>query len=120
MSKEKRRFSRIFFDVDAKLQIGEETFKVDRIVNLSVGGCLLELTGDFTVDTACTFIISLSHMGPGVEIHSKIVRTTGDSLSLQFVGISPDNLIHLQNIMRYNAENPERIEKEISDRPGLK
>lgn len=119
MSQEKRRFSRIVFNVKAKLQVGEEVFSVERIANLSVGGCLVELTGTFNLEQECQFTIPLSHMGPGIDIHGKIVRIGDGMVGIQFVGISPESLSHLQNVIRYNSEDPEQIEEEISARPGL-
>lgn len=120
MSNEKRRFSRVYFDANAKLTVGDDDFSVSRIANLSVGGCLLELTADHDVGQECLFSIPLSHMGPGVEIFSEIVRRKDGFTSLQFKGISPESLLHLQNIIRYNSDDPERIEDEISTHPGLK
>lgn len=120
MSDEKRRFSRIVFNVDAKLQIGEESLAVERIVNLSVGGCLIELQEEFAIDQECILTIALPHMGPGVEIYGKFIRRTEGAVSVQFTSISPENLNHLQNIIRYNAEDPEQIEDELSNHPGLK
>lgn len=120
MSKEKRRFSRILFNVSAKLQVGEAEFSVDTIENLSVGGCLLELSGGFELEQDCRVTIALPHMAPGVEIFGKIVRVEDERVGVQFTTISPENLAHLQNIIRYNSEDPEQIEEEISARPGLK
>lgn len=119
MTEEKRRFSRIVFDVAARLTVGDTTYDLDRMTNLSVGGCLLRVDGTFTVGQECTVKILLARMEPGVEVHGKVVRVTDGEVSIQFTAVSPENLKHLQNIIRYNAEDPELIDEELSRRTGL-
>lgn len=120
MTDNKRRFSRIFFNVKAKLTVDGAVYEVDRIANLSVGGCLLELEGKFSLGSDCKFTILLPRMAPGVDVFGEIIRAGNGELSLKFTTIDPQNLFHLQNIIRYNAEDPDAIEEEISVHPGLK
>jgi len=120
MSEEKRRFSRIFFNVKAKLQVGETTYKVAQIVNLSVGGCLLQIGEDVPAGSECTFTILLDRMAPGVDVVGEVLRSEDGEVVIKFTKIDPENLFHLQNIILYNAENPEEIEEQISEHPGLK
>ncbi len=120
MTEEKRRFSRVFFNVDAMFEVDDGKYPVDHIVNLSVGGCLLELEAAFAVKQKCQVTIQLNHMAPGVKIYGEIVRVGDGDVSVKFTSISPDNLLHLQNIIRYNAEDPDQIEAEINASPGLK
>ncbi len=120
MTNEKRRFSRIFFNVMAKLAVDGAVYTVDRIVNLSVGGCLLEIEENLPLGSECTFTILLARMAPGVDVVGEIVRSGDGEVSLKFTTIEPENLFHLQNIIRYNAEDPDVIEEEISAHPGLK
>ncbi len=120
MTNEKRRFSRIAFDVEAKLTVGGAVYKIERIANLSVGGCLLELEDDFPLGSDCTFTILLSQQAPNVDVQGEIVRAGSGGVGLKFTTISSENLFHLQNIIRYNAKDPDAIEEEISAHPGLK
>ncbi len=120
MTAEKRRFSRIVFNVRARLTVGEKEYPVERIVNLSVGGCLLEVKEDLPLGAECQFTIFLPRMAPGVEVYGEVVRAGNGEVSLKFHRITPDNLMHLQNIIRYNADDPELIEEEIASHPGLK
>ncbi|TKB27074.1 PilZ domain-containing protein [Desulfopila sp. IMCC35006] len=120
MADEKRRFSRIFFNVRAKLTVAGCEYPVDRIANLSVGGCLLEIAEKIPVNSACTFTIFLSGLAEGVVVHGETVRVGSDEISLKFTAIEQENLLHLQNIIRYNAEDPDAIEEEISAHPGLR
>jgi len=120
MTEDKRRFSRIFFNVKAKLAVAGAVYTVDRIANLSIGGCLLEIDADIPLGSVCTFTILLSRMAPGVEVLGEIVRVGKGEVSLKFTTIEQENLFHLQNIIRYNAEDVDVIEEEISIHPGLK
>lgn len=119
MTGEKRRFSRIIFNVRARLAVDDTVYTVERIVNLSVGGCQLEIEDELQPGKPCVFTILLPRMGPGVEVFGEIVRTSHGEASLKFTRIVPENLSHLQNIIRYNAEDPELIEEEIKQHPGL-
>lgn len=120
MTDDKRRFSRIFFDVRAKLTVDGAVYTVDRIANLSVGGCLLEIEADFPLGSDCTFTILLPEMAPDVDVFGEVVHAGNGAVGLKFTMIDPENLFHLQNIIRYNAEDPDVIEEEISAHPGLK
>jgi hypothetical protein len=119
MTVEKRRFSRIFFNVRAKLVVGESVYTVERIVNLSVGGCQLEIDAALQPGELCEFTIFLPRMGPGVEVFGEVVRAGTGEVGVKFTRVSPENLSHLQNIIRYNAEDPDLIEEEIKSHPGL-
>jgi len=120
---EKRRFSRIYFHIRARLEVGALHYEFDRIVNLSIGGCLVEVAStaaDLEIGQHCVFKILLDRMAPAVEVAGEIVRLQGAEVGIKFTGINPENLFHLQNIIRYNATDPEKIEQEIAEHPGLK
>lgn len=119
MVDEKRRFSRIVFNVRAKLSTSSNEYYVDRIVNLSVGGCLLEIFDNLPSGIECSVTILLDRMAPGVEIFGRVVRVNAEGVGIQFTRIDPENLFHLQNIIKYNAEDPDKIEQEIDSHPGL-
>ncbi len=120
MSKDNRRFSRIVFNVRARLVAGEKKYSIDQIANLSVGGCLLHIGEDLPLKSECTLTILLARMEPGVAISGEIARSSEGEVGIKFTAIDPDSLFHLQNIIRYNAEDPDVIEEEILTCPGLK
>ena len=119
MTVEKRRFSRIVFDVAAKLRVNGVDYLVERITNLSVGGCLLAVNDCFSLDQECSVTILLSRLEPGVMVYGRIVRVTDAEVSIQFTSVTPENLRHLQNIIRYNAQDADVIDQELSSRTGL-
>ncbi len=120
MGDEKRRFSRIFFEARAKLMVGGRDYIIERIVNLSVGGCLLEISENIPLGSVCTCTIFLSGLESGMTVQGEIVRVGTGEVSLNFTSIELEDLFHLHNIIRYNAADPEMIEEEIHTHPGLK
>jgi hypothetical protein len=120
MSKDNRRFSRIVLNVRARLVVSGEQYSIDQIANLSVGGCLLHIGKDLSLGSKCTLTILLARMEPGVDVSGEIVRSNEGEVGIKFTAVNPDSLFHLQNIIRYNAENPDIIEEEIVTCPGLK
>lgn len=118
---EKRRFSRIVFNMEAELTVNEQVYSFSQVNNLSVGGCLFETAENFDEGAACRFWLPLQSEDPnlGVEVFGEIVRCDGETVSVRFTRIDPNSLFILQNIIRYNAPDPDRIEDEISEHPGL-
>jgi hypothetical protein len=118
---EKRRFSRISLNMPADLTVKERCYFFSQVANLSIGGCLLETGEDFAIGTSCRFWLPLEPTDPtlGVEVFGEIVRCDGESVSVRFTRIDPNSLFILQNILRYNAPDADRIEQEINEHPGL-
>lgn len=119
MTAERRRFSRIFFNVRARLEAGDRVYATDRIMNLGIGGCLLDIPDVLPLGMTGRLTIFLPRMAPGVEVFAEIIRSGNGEAGLKFVRITPENLVHLQNIIRYNADDPALIEEEINSHPGL-
>jgi hypothetical protein len=119
MSKEKRRFSRIVFQVAAELTIQDTTLKTEQLENLSIGGCLFQTSLEFPKDTPCRLTISLDGTAVQVLVAGVVVRQEQEKIGVKFTKIDPDSLFHLRNIIRYNAQDPDKVDQEISDRPGI-
>ncbi len=121
MSEEKRRFSRISFSMPAELEVDERVYFFSQVDNLSVGGCRFETSEVLEVGAPCRLWLPLEPADPdlGVEVFGEILRCSEGTVSVQFSRIDPESLFHLQNIIRYNAVDPDRIEEEIKEHPGL-
>ncbi len=121
MSTEKRRFSRIGFNMAAELTVHDHVYSFSQVDNLSVGGCLFKTAEDLEAGAACRLWLPLEPTDSelGVEVFGEIARCDRETVSVRFTRIDPESLFHLQNIIRYNAVDPDRIEDEISEHPGL-
>ncbi|MCL2459584.1 MAG: PilZ domain-containing protein [Desulfobulbus sp.] len=118
---EQRRFSRIGFNMATELTVDGIVYPFSQVENLGVGGCSFKTTIEFRVGAACRFWLPLKATTPeqGVEVFGEIVRCSGQAIGVRFTKITPENLFHLQNLIRFNAPDPDRIEDEISRHPGL-
>ncbi len=121
MSEEKRRFTRVPFKVEAEIQIDDTLYHTEDISNLSVGGCLLPIQGDFEVGTSCRVKISLGGTSSelNVRVEGEIARNTPEGIAVKFTGVDLDSLFHLKNIVRYNSSDADAVEKEIRDHFGI-
>jgi len=122
MTSEKRRFTRIPFKVSVEITINEVLYTAGEVSNLSIGGCLLPITADLEPGTACHVKIMLSGTSSemSVRIEGEVKRCLPQAVAIKFTRIDPESLFHLQNIIRYNSPDPEAVDKEILEHPGIK
>ena len=118
---EKRRFSRVPYIVKAEVMANDVVYTIDEISNLSVGGCLLPIEAELRSGTKCYVRILLSGTNAelSIPVKGEIVRNVPGGTAIKFTQIEPDSLFHLQNIVRFNSPDPEAIEQEILNHPGL-
>jgi hypothetical protein len=118
---EKRRFTRVSFSVKTELTANNVLYTAEEITNLSVGGCLLPIEADLAPETVCLLKILLSGTATefSIQVEGKIVRCKSGTMAIRFTRIEPDNLFHLQNIIRYNYPDTDKVEHELGKHPGL-
>lgn len=119
---DKRRFTRVPFKVETRLETADRTYTVAELYNLSVGGCLLPVEPQLPVGAPVRVVIVLTR-DPApvhVEVEAEVVRHDTGMTALRFIRIDPDSLFHLRNIIRYNASDTEAVETEFEEHPGLK
>ncbi len=122
MQQTKRRFSRISLEMPARVVVNEGAdFEVGELANLSIGGCLIPNEQDFSAGAGCKVTIPLSEGDEAlkIEVVGEVVRREKEFVAVKFVQISPESLFHLQNLIRYNASDSDRIDEEIEEHPGL-
>lgn len=121
MKKDNRTFSRVPFNIRAELEIMGEVMTLNTFRNLSVGGCLLPVQSAYPSQTPCRLTIKLSGESSDLQIQvsATVLRSGREGLALQFTSIDPDSLFHLKNIVRYNVADPDRVEQEFQEHPGL-
>lgn len=111
MSMDRRRFTRVTFQTDVRLECDGQTLVTRDLYNLSIGGCLMRLEGRLPLGASCSVAISLSQQedGPIIQVEGEIVRSD-DMTAIKFLRIDPDSLYHLQNIIRYNAVDTDLVD----------
>jgi len=117
---EKRRFSRIALNMAAELKVDDRVYSFNQVDNISVGGCSFATAIELQQGAACRLWLPLDAATDlGIEVYGEIVRCDGESVNVRFHRITPESLFHLQNLIRFNAPDPDRVEDEISEHPGL-
>lgn len=121
MGNEKRRFTRFTLKMNAILYDDKTSYPVDTISNLSIGGCLLAIDADLAPDSLCSLIIKLgmSENDLTVKIEGRVIRSDDGEVAIKFISVDPESLFHLQMLARYNSPEPEKIEEEIKQHPGI-
>jgi len=121
MFPEKRNFTRVPFKVEAEIIANKTLYTIKEITNLSIGGCLIPVDADLKLGTSCKITIFLSGVTPKLTIKAdgEVVRLEEHHLAIKFIRVDPDSLFHLQNIVRYNSQNPEKVEWEILNHPEI-
>lgn len=88
--------------------------------NLSLKGMLCAVSPTAAIhlkeNTPCTVRL---HLAPGVSIDmaSAVVRQTGDDVALDFVSMDEESYMHLRNIVRFSAADPDAIDTEQALKP---
>lgn len=121
MSMDRRRFTRVTFQTDVRLECEGRTLVTRDLYNLSIGGCLMRLEEGLALEAPCSVEIVLGHLEEGlvIRVEGQIVRSD-HMTAIKFLRIDPDSLFHLQNIIRYNAVDTDLVDNEIEKHPGLR
>ena len=84
MSREKRRFTRVPFQVEAELKVHDLTYRTQDVSNLSVGGCLLHINADVEVAAKCHLKLWLGGTSGEITVsmEGEIVRSTPEATAL--------------------------------------
>ena len=122
MTRERRRFSRIPFNIEIEVAVDKGLFRSGTVLNLSIGGCLLKMSADLIPGTPCgvRFMLGQEGTGPELAMDGTIVRSQPGTVAIRFTAIDPEGLFHLQNLIRYNSQDPDMVDDEIRNHPGLR
>lgn len=120
--KQRRKFTRIKFDVPVVITVDDIVLSVKELCNLSIGGALIACEQNFEDATKCILQIPMGDItnNLSVEIHGEFVWSNETEAAIKFTSIDPDSLMLLQNIIRYNAEDADDIDAEIANHMGIK
>jgi hypothetical protein len=101
--------------------VNDKNYVIERFENLSIGGCLFDLQETFEIESPCTLSIDLLMTGekPLITVKGSIVRCKNNQIAVNFTKIDPESLFHLQRIALYNSPEPEKVEEEIKEHPGI-
>jgi len=119
---ERREFTRVPLRFPIELSAEDRGRQDARTRNLSLRGACVECDGDCEEGQECELRLRLGE-GPEavvIEIVGRVVRSERGELAVEFSGVrGVDSLGHLRNLLLYNSERPEEVEREIRLRRGI-
>ena len=118
-TEEKRRFTRVTFPIEVELVPEGASIIRGDLLDISLLGAFVICQARLSLGTLCTFQVSLIG-GPSLSIQGTIIRDTPRGMALEFQSIDLDSYHHLQRLVVLNADNPEKVEQELSSSQGLR
>ena len=116
MDTEKRKNIRIDFKTKVVLKCAGETISSDAdSKDISLKGMFIKTDKVLAAGTPCDLELILTGASTNLNlaIKGKITRRETDGLGVSFDGVDLDSYWHLKNLLLYNAQNPDEIEKEF-------
>ncbi|SEM11495.1 PilZ domain-containing protein [Syntrophus gentianae] len=110
-----RKFSRILFDREVLLRIGDAVLRGE-IENLSLQGALLKTEHPLKLQDIVNIELRLSDEPTPLilELQGTVVRCEQEKAAIHFTRMEPDSFIHLKNIMAYNQGDEAIVRDELA------
>ncbi len=108
-----RRRTRVGGHFKGKLLIREQAVPIST-ENLSLKGMLCILEQEITeLDAGLNCVVHI-HLSEDImlKINSTVVRQTKEGVALDFDSMDEDSYVHLRNIVRFSAKDPDAIDEE--------
>jgi len=121
MSDNKRIRSRVdaTFEAVVTLPGSAERYPV-QTRNVSLKGMFCEAAPSLAGQRECEITFTLNN-GVSFNIESRIVRCDSQGMAVDFVGMDETAFLHLRNLVRFHADDPDAIDRELAVpafRPG--
>jgi len=115
MTQNRRQFSRIHFQTDARLFMPSGEFAVE-LVDLSLKGALIRPKGEFfaMVGSYCTLKVPLDGGLASIRMESTLVHHQGDYYGLSCREIDLDSVTHLRRLVSLNLGDESSLERELA------
>lgn len=109
-----RKFSRVRFNVEATIKVGERQFQ-GGVENLSMTGMFMVTDERLAEGEAVDITIILTGTEPPISVNfnGRVSRIVGNGMGFVFEKIDLDSYMHLKNIVAYNIDDAEKVMEEI-------
>jgi hypothetical protein len=117
-----REFTRISRSLEVVLELAGRTLS-GRTRDVSLSGALAVCDQILSVGTRCTCTLILDGGEAQVRLRAAgtVVRHVADGMAIRFDELlDPETYDHLCQLIRYNALDPDKAEREIAEHVGLK
>lgn len=115
MTENRRQFSRIQFQTEARLSLPQGECGVE-VLDLSLKGALVraERRLDGSVGSKGTLIIRLDEMGTVIHMEITVSHQAGKDFGLACREIDLDSITHLRRLVELNLGDEQLLERELS------
>lgn len=111
---EKRKFTRVPFDIHVRIVSADTVVKSRQVRNVSLGGMFVYTTDPLAVGAGC--VVDIDVVGPQAGLHveaeADIIRVDGDGMALQFTDMDVESLTNLRRIVRVYSADPKIVDEE--------
>lgn len=113
---DKRRFSRIQFECESVLEVGQQRFTT-QLADISLKGALVARPDDWTVKIGASAELEMRLSGSDIllRMQVEIAHEKDDRLGIRFVSIDLESIGHLRRLMELNLGDSELIGRELTD-----
>nr|MBF0221323.1 PilZ domain-containing protein [Desulfobulbaceae bacterium] len=117
MNQERRKNTRVPFQTTADVSFSNKNYTNCETENLSVKGVSVLGISGHKIGEECNLSLALSGSTSELKLamRGKIVRLQEDGIGLKFIEIDLDSYYHLKNIIYYNSEDPDKIDRELTE-----
>lgn len=120
-SPNQREFTRVPVSVSTTLRAGQIIIQSLVTKDLSMSGIYVQTHDHLSVGTECEIKLLLGDGEIEIQAQGQVVRTDSNGLAIQFVKIMGlESYQHLQNLVRYNAPDPGKVEDEFQEHAGIR
>jgi len=111
MIRERRKRTRVPVSFDIKIIVNRKKIKV-KTYNISLTGISCVSDPRLVAGELCEVVFSLNPETK-LQIDGKVLRADQKEAIISFLSMDEDTFFHLKMLMKYNAADPDRIEKEL-------
>jgi len=119
----RREFIRVPFQTTVEVRAGQDVIRSESGINISMNGLRMAYTGAVPpAGTPCraSIILRAFENRIAIEASGTIVRSEPGCFAVEFTELDPDSYGHLRQLIRYNADDPEKAEEEFTTHWGIK
>lgn len=111
----KRRFSRISFDADVQLHLGQDVHPA-HLLDIALKGALVELRQPVTAvrGKACKLTLNLGNAGEAIVMEGVVVHRAGRHIGIECRHIDVDSLTSLRRLVELNLGDVKLLDRELS------
>jgi len=118
---EEREFTRVPINIEVSLNSEKGSLNSLKTKDLSIKGVFVESDEQWPESTECQVSLTL-HAGETIELEfsGRVERSIGIGMGIEFQEMDLESFGHLQQLLRYNSAESDKIDYEIKTHFGLK